>query len=201
MGRGRRVSESLIIAEFTSGQSTPRRRWSINHVVSRAFKEVRAPDFVSSAGIGVDSAAELYFTRSGETQYLKLDEIGLQAAAGRKPVAMRAVPSHDQLADKVSKWEFRLYKAEVIHRCRPWRSFEAVEIDTLGMAGLVQQPAAPGAHRKHPAGRSRGTPLRHAGAVRHGGVTQTKWPPPNPARFRQLKRKDDQYGREFPARL
>ena len=44
---------------------------------------------------------------------------------------MRAVPSHDQLADKVSKWEFRLYKAEVIHRCRPWRSFEAVEIATL----------------------------------------------------------------------
>ena len=32
------------------------------------------------------------------------DGIGLQAAAGRKPVTMRAVPSHDQLADKVSKW-------------------------------------------------------------------------------------------------
>ena len=27
------------------------------------------------------------------------------------------------------------------------------------------------------------TPLRHAGAVSHGGVTQTKWPPPNPVRF------------------
>ena len=25
--------------------------------------------------------------------------------AGRKPVAMRAVPSYNQLADKVSKWE------------------------------------------------------------------------------------------------
>ena len=33
------------------------------------------------------------------------DGIGLQAAAGRKPVAMRAVPIHDQLADKVSKWQ------------------------------------------------------------------------------------------------
>ena len=33
------------------------------------------------------------------------DGIGLQAAAGRKPVAMRAVPSHDRLADEVSKWE------------------------------------------------------------------------------------------------
>ena len=43
-----------------------------------------------------------------------------------------------------------------------------------GMGGLVQQPAAPGAHWKQPAGRSRGTPLRHAGAVSRGDVTQTK---------------------------
>ena len=28
-----------VVAEFISGQSTPRHRWSINHVVSRAFKE------------------------------------------------------------------------------------------------------------------------------------------------------------------
>ena len=31
--------------------------------------------------------------------------------------------------------------------------------------------------------RSRGTPLCYAGAVIHSGVTQTKWPPPNPAQF------------------
>src|SRR5436309_717600 len=52
-----------------------------------------------------------------------------------------------------------------------------------GMGGLVQQPAALGAHRQHPAGRSRGTLLRHAGTTCHGGVTQTKWPPTNPGRF------------------
>ena len=52
-----------------------------------------------------------------------------------------------------------------------------------GMGRLVQHPAALGAHRKHPAGRSRGTPLRHTGAVRHGRVTQTRQPPPNLARF------------------
>jgi hypothetical protein len=51
------------------------------------------------------------------------------------------------------------------------------------MGGLVQQPAAHGAHRQHPAGRSRGTLLRHAGTTCHGGVTQTKWPPTNPGRF------------------
>src|SRR5262249_48392474 len=52
-----------------------------------------------------------------------------------------------------------------------------------GMGGLVQQSAALGADRQHPAGRSRGTLLRHAGTTRHGGVTQTKWPPTNRGRF------------------
>src|SRR5262245_39257107 len=52
-----------------------------------------------------------------------------------------------------------------------------------GMGGLVQQSAALGADRQHPAGRSRGTLLRHAGTTCHGGVTQTKWPPTNPGRF------------------
>ena len=43
-----------------------------------------------------------------------------------------------------------------------------------GMGGLVQQSPAAGAHRQHPAGRSRGTLLRHAGRASHGSVTQTK---------------------------
>jgi transposase InsO family protein len=44
-----------------------------------------------------------------------------------------------------------LYKTEVIHKRGPWRSFEAVEGRHAGMGGLVQSPAAPGAHRKHSA--------------------------------------------------
>jgi hypothetical protein len=44
-----------------------------------------------------------------------------------------------------------------------------------GLGGLVQQPAALWSHRQHPASRSRGTRLRHAGTTCHGGVTQTKW--------------------------
>ena len=39
------------------------------------------------------------------------------------------------------------------------------------MGGLVQQPAAPGAHRQHSAGRSRGALLRHTGKPSYGGVT------------------------------
>jgi hypothetical protein len=53
----------------------------------------------------------------------------------------------------------------------------------VGVGGLVQQSPAAGAHRQHPAGRSRGTLLRHARRASHGGVTQTKRPPENPARF------------------
>lgn len=43
--------------------------------------------------------------------------------------------------------------------------------------------AAPGAHRQHPTGRSRGTLLRHARGTGYGGVPQTKWPPRKPGRF------------------
>ena len=70
-------------------------------------------------------------------------------------------------------------RAMAVIRCRRVRD--------AGMGGLVQQPAALGAHRQHPAGRSRGTLLRHAGTPCHGGVTQTKWPPTNPGRFRPTK--------------
>src|SRR5690606_26941571 len=52
-----------------------------------------------------------------------------------------------------------------------------------GMGRLVQQSPAAGAHRQHPAGRSRGTLLRYARRAGHGSVTQTKMPPAIPARF------------------
>src|SRR5580704_2547328 len=51
------------------------------------------------------------------------------------------------------------------------------------MGRLVQQSPAAGTHRQHPAGRSRGALLRHAGSTSYGGVTQTKQPPENPGRF------------------
>ena len=56
------------------------------------------------------------------------------------------------------------------------------------MGRLVQQSPPAGAHRQHPAGRSRGTLLRHAGRTRHGGVTQTKRPPANPGRFSNARK-------------
>ena len=51
------------------------------------------------------------------------------------------------------------------------------------MGGLVQQQETAGADRKHSAGRSRSALLCANRRARHGGVTQTKWPPANPGRF------------------
>ena len=49
--------------------------------------------------------------------------------------------------------------------------------------------AGSGAHRLHPAGRSRGTLIRHAERQSHGRVTQTIWPPAKPERFSFRRRK------------
>ena len=57
-----------------------------------------------------------------------------------------------------------------------------------GLGGLVQQPAALGAHRQHPASRSRGTLLRHAGTTCHGGVNS------NQMAFRRTRRRDQPNG-------
>ena len=89
---------------------------------------------------------------------------------------------HNALAETING----LYKAEVIHRRGPWRSFEAVEFATLEWVGLVQQSPAAGAHRQHPARRSRGTLLRRAARASHGSVTQTKQLPANPWRFKDM---------------
>lgn len=48
-------------------------------------------------------------------------------------------------------------------------------------------PSAPRGRAPSPAGRSRRTLPRHAERTSHGGVTQTKQPPGNPARFKHVK--------------
>ena len=87
-------------------------------------------------------------------------------SAWRRPASSRrsaasATVYDNALAETING----LYKAEVIHRRGPWRTFEAVEFATLGMGRLVQQSPAAGADRQHPAGRSRATLLRQAGAT------------------------------------
>ena len=49
-----------------------------------------------------------------------------------------------------------LYKAEIIHRRGPWKTTRGGRAGHAGMGLLVQPPSPAGAHRLHPAGRSRG---------------------------------------------
>ena len=116
-------------------------------------------------------------------QYVPIRYSERLAEAGIEPSVGSVGDSYDNaLAETING----LYKAEVIHRRGPWRNFEAVEFATLEWVRLVQPPTTSAAHRKHTACRSRRTLLRHAGRNSHGRITQTKWPPANPARFRSL---------------
>jgi putative transposase len=61
-------------------------------------------------------------------QYLSIKYTERLAAAGIEPSVGSVGDSYDNaLAETING----LYKAEVIHRCGPWRSFEAVEFATL----------------------------------------------------------------------
>ena len=92
------------------------------------------------------------------SQYVSIKYTERLAEAGIEPSVGSVGDSYDNaLAETING----LYKAEVIHRRGPWRIFEAVEFATLEWV-TGSTPAAAGAYRQHPAGRSRGTLLRHA---------------------------------------
>ena len=106
------------------------------------------------------------------SQYLSIKYTERLAEAGIEPSVGSVGDSYDNaLAETING----LFKAEVIHRRGPWRTFEAVEYATLEwpygdaniayrLAGrLVQQPPPARAHREHPASRSRGQLLRSSG--------------------------------------
>ncbi len=62
------------------------------------------------------------------TQYVSIRDTERLAEAGIEPSVGSVGDSYDNaLAETING----LYKAEVIHRCGPWRSFEAVEMATL----------------------------------------------------------------------
>ena len=115
------------------------------------------------------------------SQYVSIKYTERLAEAGVEPSVGSVGDSYDNaLAETING----LYKAEVIHRRGPWRSFEAVEFATLEWVDWFNNRRLLGAHRQHPAGRSRGALLCHAGRASHGRVTQTKRPPENPGRFK-----------------
>jgi putative transposase len=64
-----------------------------------------------------------------------------------------------------------LYKAEVIHRRGPWRSFEAVEFATLKWVDWFNHPRLMRPIGDIPPGRSRRALLCHAGQASYGRIT------------------------------
>jgi hypothetical protein len=74
-----------------------------------------------------------------------------------------------------------LYKAEVIWRRAPWRSFEAVAFATMEWVDWFIDHCS--SRSEISPGPSRSTLLCATRGTRHGGVTQTEQPPTNLAQF------------------
>ncbi len=79
-----------------------------------------------------------------------------QALHDQRPAGSAGDSYDNALAETING----LYKAEVIWRRGPWRSFEAVEYATLEWVGWFNKPPAARANWKHPAGGSRSSILR-----------------------------------------
>lgn len=96
-------------------------------------------------------------------------------------------PSVDSLGDSYDKALAEtisgVFKAEIIHRRGPWRSFETVEYATLEWVDWFSNRRLLEPIGNIPPAEAEATLLRHAGGARHGGVTQTKQPPAIPVRF------------------
>jgi transposase InsO family protein len=106
------------------------------------------------------------------SQYLSIRYTERLGEAGIEPSVGSVGDSYDNaLAETING----LFKAEVIHRRGPWRSFEAVEYATLEwvdwfnnpspvLLNRWRSPARPArTDREHPAGGSRGKLLRRSG--------------------------------------
>ena len=100
------------------------------------------------------------------SQYVSIKYTERLTEAGIEPSVGSVGDSYDNaLAETING----LYKA--VPSARAMAKLRSRRVRDPGMGGLVQQPATPGAHRQHSAGRSRATLLRHAGTIRHGGIT------------------------------
>ncbi len=105
------------------------------------------------------------------------------AEAGIEPSVDSVGNSYDNaLAETING----LYKGEVIHR-QAWRNREQVELATLDWVHWYNHKRLPGPIG-HPASRSRSGLLSATTRSGQGGLTQTKWPPRKPRRFKKVYR-------------
>jgi len=93
-------------------------------------------------------------------QYLSIKYTERLAEAGIEPSVGSVGDSYDNaLAETING----LFKAEVIHRRGPWRSFEAVEYATLESVDWFNNRRLARAYREHPARGGRSKLLRSSG--------------------------------------
>ncbi|MGY3078073.1 transposase InsO family protein [Bradyrhizobium sp. LM6.10] len=114
---------------------------------------------------GRSIAAGSCIIATGAAQYVSIKYTERLAEAGVEPSVGSVGDSYDNaLAETING----LYKAEVIHRRGPWRSFEAVEFATLEwvdwfnnrrLLKLIVNIAPAEAEQ------------RYCGTTRHGGIT------------------------------
>jgi transposase-like protein len=75
-------------------------------------------------------------------------------------------------------------------RAKPEEDVAGSRTGQAGLGGLVQPQAIVGTDRGHPASEGRNSLLSATGLAADGGVTQTKWPPRFPGRFKLLSQQE-----------
>ena len=114
------------------------------------------------------------------SQYVSIKYTERLAEAGIEPSVGSVGDSYDNaLAETING----LYKAEVIHRRGPWRSFEAVEFATLEWVDWFNNRRLLEPIGNIPPAEAEERYYAMLERASDGGVTQTKWPPANPGRF------------------
>jgi transposase InsO family protein len=113
-------------------------------------------------------------------QYLSIKYTERLAEAGIEPSVGSIGDSYDNaLVETING----LYKAEVVHRRGPWRSFEAVEYATLEWVDWFNNKRLLEPIGNVPPAEAEKTILRDAGRNSRRRITQTKRPPAIPGRF------------------
>ena len=114
------------------------------------------------------------------SQYVSIKYTERLAAAGIEPSVGSVGDSYDNaLAETING----LYKAELIHRRGPWRSFEAVEFATLEWVDWFNHRRLLEPIGNIPPAEAEDRYYAMLEQDSHGSVTQTKQPPGNPGRF------------------
>ena len=120
------------------------------------------------------------------SQYVSIRYTERLAEAGIEPSVGSVGDSYDNaLAETING----LYKAEVIHRRGPWRSFEAVEFATLEWVDWFNNRRLLEPIGNIPPAEAEERYYAMLDERSHGRVTQTKRPPANPGRFNHLEQR------------